>query len=325
MGVHMHHLADGFRELGHDVNLLDYRTCRKRPLPWQAWSESTTQRVSRNTDHLMSALEGMRAEALLIAPAHAMFDYAELSHRFRGVTLFFDMDGPNLPCYRDGTDWIRDVDHLVTVSRITERELRDRGHSNVHYLPHGVDPTFYAPLRPSALRSKFAAPIASVASATRRRADYFAALAADDGVVLWGRDWARRPFKHDSRLSAFARPGSDVIGAELVEVYAAATVIASVQREVLSDPPTIMNLQVFAVPCSGGCLLTEWVEELEESFELGHEVLTFRSPEELAEQAQRYAKDPETARKIGERGRARCLAEHTQRHRAEAFCRWLGA
>jgi spore maturation protein CgeB len=323
MGVHVRQFAEGFRALGHEPALLDYRRCRKRRFPWQAWQEDEGTALARNTQNLEREIERTGADAVLVATAHLTFDFAALKSRFRGPLVFIDMDGPNLPRYTQGTAWVDDVDLLVSVSRVTERELRAKGYDHVQYLPHGVDPVAYAPQTLSADdRKRFAAKVACVGSATERRAEYLAGLEGD--VALWGRGWSRHSFREDPRLAGCTRMGRDVVGSELVKVYNASGVIASVQREVLCDPPTIMNLQVFAVPCSGGCLLAEWVEEIEEAFEPGEEILVFRGPEEFVEKARRFAADPEETRRIGRNGRARCLAEHTHEHRARTIVDWLG-
>ena len=171
-------------------------------------------------------------------------------------------------------------------------------------------------------RERFGARIAVVGSATERRAEHLAGL--DGDVTLWGRGWSRGGFRDDPRLAGCIRSGRDVLGADLVKVYNASQLVASIQREVLADPPTIMNLQVFAVPASGGCLLTEWVEEIEDAFVPGEELLVFRGPEEFAELARRTLEHPDEARRVGERGRARCLAEHTHAHRVRTLHAWLG-
>lgn len=323
MGVHIRHFAEGFRSLGHEATLLDYRRCRDRSFPWQAWFEDPEIGIERNTRNLEREIQATGAEGVIVAPAHRTFDYAALKTSFRGPVVFVDMDGPNLPCYEAGTAWVNDVDLLVTVSRVTERDLRAKGHEPVVYLPHGVDSGFYAPQTLTAEeRTRFASPIACVGSATERRAAHLAGL--DGELALWGRGWSRHPFKRDPRLAGSLRSDGDVIGADLVKVYNAATVVGSIQREVLCDPPTIMNLQVLAVPSSGGCLLAEWVEELEEAFDPGEEILVFRGPEEFVERARRYAADPDEAQRIGRNGRARCLAEHTHAHRARSILGLLG-
>ncbi len=82
---------------------------------------------------------------------------------------------------------------------------------------------------------------------------------------------------------------------------------------------TILSLQNFAVPSSGACILTEYVEELPEAFVPGEEVLIFRNKEELREQAQRCIREPGLAGKIGKAARKRCLAEHTHEKRVDTL------
>ena len=49
----------------------------------------------------------------------------------------------------------------------------------------------------------------------------------------------------------------------------------------------------------------------------GKEVFTFKTKEELSELVPRILKDTELAKKVGEAGRKRCLAEHTHFHRVK--------
>jgi hypothetical protein len=58
------------------------------------------------------------------------------------------------------------------------------------------------------------------------------------------------------------------------------------------------------------CYLTEHHEDIPRVFEVGREILTFRSPREAASQVRRIRKQPELAREIGQAGRQRVLTEH---------------
>ena len=95
-------------------------------------------------------------------------------------------------------------------------------------------------------------------------------------------------------------------------------------REPLNNPPTILSIQSFAVPSCGTCLIQEWVEELDEAFEDGKEILSFRTKEEFAELVRKYSKDKETAKKIGEAGRKRVLSCYTHEHRAKELLKIIG-
>ena len=76
-----------------------------------------------------------------------------------------------------------------------------------------------------------------------------------------------------------------------------------------------VNQRVFDVPACGGFLLTDEQESLEELFEIGREVVTFRHPEEIPELARFYLGHPAERDAVARRGRQRVLAEHTYRHR----------
>jgi spore maturation protein CgeB len=61
----------------------------------------------------------------------------------------------------------------------------------------------------------------------------------------------------------------------------------------------------------GCCYLTEHNEDIAGIFEPGREVLTYRTMREAAEMIRELGRAPEKARRIGEAGRRRVLAEHT--------------
>lgn len=61
----------------------------------------------------------------------------------------------------------------------------------------------------------------------------------------------------------------------------------------------------------GCCLLTDHAQDLESKFQLGAEVLTYRSLEEALEMIRNLREQPELTRKIGLAGRERTLREHS--------------
>jgi spore maturation protein CgeB len=139
---------------------------------------------------------------------------------------------------------------------------------------------------------------------------------AEKGLLVWGKRWSKKPWKSDS-FKPCIRDKQNIEGDEVVACYRATDVLVNISREPFVDPPTTLNLQVFHVPATGTCLLTEKVVELEDAFELEKEVLAFKSPEELVEKALKYSRDLDAAQRIAEAGRRRCEAEHSMAHRAK--------
>lgn len=85
-----------------------------------------------------------------------------------------------------------------------------------------------------------------------------------------------------------------------------------------------IRLRDFEVPMSGGFYLVEHLEELGEFFELGSEIETYRSREEMLDKIRFYLRNDAARERIRLAGRARCLRDHTWQHRLETVFREIG-
>jgi len=79
----------------------------------------------------------------------------------------------------------------------------------------------------------------------------------------------------------------------------------------VTDAPRYLKLRDLEFPGMGCCHLAQYHPDLAEVFELGHEVLTFRTPWEAGRLAKDLARHPAACREIGRRARSRVLGEHT--------------
>ena len=61
----------------------------------------------------------------------------------------------------------------------------------------------------------------------------------------------------------------------------------------------------------GACYLTEWTEGLEHMYELGKEIETYRTSEELTSKLSELRKDALRRRAMRQRAQCRALADHT--------------
>ena len=84
-----------------------------------------------------------------------------------------------------------------------------------------------------------------------------------------------------------------------------------------------VNQRLFDVPATGAFLLTDWREQMDELFEPGKEVITFREPDEIPDLIERYLKHPDERRKVALAARKRVLAEHTWDHRLQSIVRTM--
>ena len=78
-----------------------------------------------------------------------------------------------------------------------------------------------------------------------------------------------------------------------------------------------LNCRAFEVAGAGGLQIIEYRPAIEECFEPGKELLTFRTYDELLDHLKRAQSDPEQMKSIRKAGADRALADHTYRHRLE--------
>jgi hypothetical protein len=79
----------------------------------------------------------------------------------------------------------------------------------------------------------------------------------------------------------------------------------------LHRPLVYSRLRDIEAPMLGACYLTEWTDGLEHLYELGKEIETYRTAEELTGKLSELRKDAVRRRAMRQRAQRRALAEHT--------------
>lgn len=77
------------------------------------------------------------------------------------------------------------------------------------------------------------------------------------------------------------------------------------------------NMRLFEATGVGTLLVTDWKENLQEMFDVGKDVVAYRTPEECVEIVAHFLSHEDERRQIAERGQARTLAEHTYEARTQ--------
>jgi spore maturation protein CgeB len=85
-----------------------------------------------------------------------------------------------------------------------------------------------------------------------------------------------------------------------------------------------IRLRDFEVPMSGGFYLPEYMEELEEFYDLGREMVCHHGMEDIAEKVKYYLAHDSERERIRIAGRERCLRDHTWRRRFETAFKQMG-
>jgi spore maturation protein CgeB len=78
-----------------------------------------------------------------------------------------------------------------------------------------------------------------------------------------------------------------------------------------------VRLRDFEAPMSRTCYLTGYTEEIAQFYELGREIDTYRSTDELVDKARFYLANPDLAESMRQAGYERALRDHTWRRRFE--------
>jgi len=279
-------------------------------------------KILDDAEHFERALEKMvsahQPDAILFVSSVSC-NILRLKSYYRGSVFFYDFDGPRR---RTADDYLqmfdRKLDGMFTVSRWTYRHLFEKG-KNAVYLPHGVDTDYYTPCPP---QENFASAVSYIGRATDRRIDLCSRI-DKRSLALYGERWRRSERCKSMGLLQCVRLDRNVRDRELVSIYCSSQAVLNILQEPLNEFQTILSIQCFAVPASGGCLIAEYVEELPEAFEAGKEVLCFHSPDELKYLSEKCIREPEFSCQVGKAGRRRCLAEHQWVHRVDIIKKYF--
>ena len=85
-----------------------------------------------------------------------------------------------------------------------------------------------------------------------------------------------------------------------------------------------VRLRDFEVPMSGGFYMVEYMEELEEFYDVGKEIVCYRGREDLAEKIKYYLAHDTEREAIRRAGYERCKRDHTWHRRFETVFREMG-
>jgi spore maturation protein CgeB len=145
-------------------------------------------------------------------------------------------------------------------------------------------------------------------AARDKRLDMMARLSSFDAHVWGDGGWKSIEDKGVSYRGRAAH------GDELTKIYSAARVQIDIGRIYQSD---IITMRVFDVLACGGFLLAEHSEALESCFDIGVELESWRSPEELESKVAYYLEHSSEREAIAQRGLSAVRDRHRMRQRVK--------
>ena len=165
-------------------------------------------------------------------------------------------------------------------------------------------------------------------------------------VRVWGAGWqvltapdpARRLWRQARRLLGLpaqiypalpaAIVGGSLSDSEMVRMYSRAKINLGFSScgETHRGEERILQVRLrdFEVPMSGGFYLVEYMEELEDFYKIGEEIVCYSDRNDMVEKIKYYLVHSKERERIRLAGRARCLRDHTWHKRFESAFAQMG-
>ena len=202
--------------------------------------------------------------------------------------------------YRDGSD-----DAVEEGNRLLEEILSvQRQNFSICVIPDLLDKYF-----PDFISYLFELPgaydpsiLVGEIAAAEKRSNYIANL-GNLGVKVWGDDGWRSTEQYGVKYM-----GSAGHNYEINKIYSASSINVDINRLYQMD---IIPMRIFDIMACGGFVLAEYSKELSNIFEIGKEVETYSTLDELVSKATYYLDYESEALEIAERGREAVLKNHT--------------
>ena len=186
---------------------------------------------------------------------------------------------------------------------------------NYYYLPQACLPAVHRKINLSFTEmQKYSADVSFMGSGYYNRVQSLPRL-LDRGLKIWGTEWllesslGKRVQNMNRRLSS----------KEIIKVYNATQINinlhSSAYHNGVNPGGDFVNPRTFEILACGGFQLVDNRSELAELINIGTEVVTFKSIDELSQKVDYYLSHENEAKSIAARGQKRILKEHTFQHR----------
>lgn len=167
--------------------------------------------------------------------------------------------------------------------------------------------------RPATTPAANPAPMCFVANRDAKRTAWLKQIfAAGMSCHVYGNYFFNDPLFFAHPLS-MRRP---VAIGQMQQIYARHQISLNIHAQIVAGGT---NMRTYEAAGYGIAQLVEHRPGLEQLFEIGQEILCFKTIEGLKEGYSRLLREPDVARTMAQKARARVLAEHTYQHRIEAM------
>lgn len=190
-------------------------------------------------------------------------------------------------------------------------ELFRRYGMTAYYQPLAFDPRIIAviPALPYGMRPVECSFVGGISPLHAGANELFDHLARHVPIRFWG--YGAHSLPEDSPVRE--KHQGEAWGKEMLYLLAASRV--TINRHVDAAEQYANNMRLFEATGSGALLITDYKYNLGDLFDIGEEVVAYRSPDECAALVSYYLAHPEEAARIARAGQARTLKEHSYQAR----------
>jgi len=318
-------IIGGFRSIGCEVEAFDYRASAlapawlKRLIPHNLRHRLSPRRFAgvdrvekqASSRQFDSHVAAFRPELVFALQAERLApESVQAARRLRAVTINWIGDEP----WRYTPPEIVPAYDLWAVIDPTWQEwLAEHGAKRTEHLPVACDPRAHQPVELSeADQRRWASRLCFIGGYSEDRERTLAPV-ADLGLAIWGPGWdnARIP-----EIRSCVRESRLLTEKEWKRAYAAADVVLNIHAQ----GEECLNMRVFEALGMGVCLLSDYRRDIDRV--LNGVVASFRTAQEMRQQAQQLLADPARRRELAVSGRGEAIARHTFTHRASQVIEW---
>jgi len=260
---------------------------------------------------LIMAMSGKTLRPCLLRQIREASPRSILVNVFWDNPFFYDIPFSAIP----------DYDKFFVKDTYVLQEMQKLGANNVAYLHHACYPGEHRPLGDitPAERAEYACDLAFVGSMYPYRTRILDIFRDMDLKIWGGRPWGSIP---DDSVAYTKHQHRRVWGRGKIAIFNLAKINLNTQH--YQNDIFSVSSKVHQVAASGGFQLVDYKPDLERLYEVGSEIIAFRSRDELRELAEYYLERPAERAEIAERSRQRALAQHTYAHRFDEILTAVG-
>jgi len=298
-------LGQAFAALGHEVAYYDFddRPLALRLTPKPLRGERFALRVAHAQNQaLQRAVERERPQFILVVKGF-LLDAASLAcvRAAGAVVAGYWIDDPL--DHQRALRLARPYDVFFTNDASSLGSYRQHGVARIHHLLSSADPQLFRPLGiPRDL------PVAFIGTRTEGRHALLEQL-GEFPVHVFGPGWRK------VRLGGQIRIHPPAFGAKTNEIYNRARINLNIHTWV--GRGSAVNLRLFEVPAAGAFLLTDWVDEIADSYVEDRHICCYRGADDLKRKLQHFLARPDECERIARAGREHFLAHHSYTSRAQ--------